>query len=42
MGFQMRIRDVAFDIHYVDPQGNEISPPDALQVLKETVATRMK
>jgi quercetin dioxygenase-like cupin family protein len=30
--------DVAFDIHYVDTQGNEIKPSEALQRVKETVA----
>jgi mannose-6-phosphate isomerase-like protein (cupin superfamily) len=34
--------DAAFDIHYVDAQGNEIAPPDALKAVKETVATEMK
>lgn len=28
--------DVAFDIHYVDAQGNEIPPADALKRVKET------
>jgi quercetin dioxygenase-like cupin family protein len=30
--------DTAFDIHYVDPQGNEIPPDDALKAVKETAA----
>ena len=34
--------DGAFDIHYVDGQGKEISPADALKPLKETAATEMK
>src|SRR5262245_19826747 len=34
--------DVAFDIHYVDKSGNEISPADALKMVKETAATEMK
>ncbi|MEP6913195.1 MAG: cupin domain-containing protein [bacterium] len=34
--------DVAFDIHYVDRQGNEISPGDALKAVRETAATGMK
>lgn len=29
--------DAKFDIHYVDPQGNEIAPEEALKPLKETV-----
>ncbi len=28
--------DAKFDIHYVDPQGNEISPDEALKQVKET------
>jgi quercetin dioxygenase-like cupin family protein len=28
--------DTAFDIHYVDAKGSEISPGDALKVVKET------
>jgi quercetin dioxygenase-like cupin family protein len=32
--------DGKFDIHYVDPKGNEISPEDAVKTVKETVATR--
>ena len=27
--------DAAFDIHYVDGKGNEISPPEALKAVKE-------
>jgi quercetin dioxygenase-like cupin family protein len=34
--------DLAFDIHYVNKQGNEISPLDALKAVGETVATEMK
>lgn len=34
--------DVAFDIHYVDGQENEISPAEALKAVRETVATEMK
>jgi quercetin dioxygenase-like cupin family protein len=34
--------DGAFDIHYVDGQGTEISPADALKAVKETAATEMK
>lgn len=34
--------DAALDIHYVDGQGKEISPADALKAVKETVATEMK
>ena len=34
--------DVAFDIHYVNRQGNEISPLDALKAVRETAATEMK
>ena len=34
--------DVAFDIHYVNKQGNEISPAEALKAVKETAATEMK
>lgn len=30
--------DVAFDIHYVNKQGNEISPAEALKAVKETAA----
>lgn len=31
--------DTAFDMHYVDKQGNEISPADALKPFKEKPAT---
>jgi hypothetical protein len=31
--------DAAFDIHYVNAQGGEISPADALKTVKEEVAT---
>jgi quercetin dioxygenase-like cupin family protein len=34
--------DVAFDIHYVNAQGNEITPDEALKAVKEKVATEMK
>jgi quercetin dioxygenase-like cupin family protein len=34
--------DVAFDIHYVNGQGNEISPAEALKAVKEKAATEMK
>ena len=34
--------DVAFDIHYVNKQGNEISPLEALKAVRETAATEMK
>ena len=34
--------DAAFDIHYVDEQGKDISPDVALKAVKETVATEMK
>jgi quercetin dioxygenase-like cupin family protein len=34
--------DGAFDIHYVDGQGKELSPAEALKPLKETAATEMK
>jgi len=34
--------DVAFDIHYVNGQGTEISPADALKPLKETATVMMK
>ena len=30
--------DVAFDIHYVNKAGNEISPAEALKAVRETVA----
>ena len=33
--------DVAFDIHYVNPQGSEISPADAMKAVKEKAATEM-
>jgi hypothetical protein len=32
--------DAKYDIHYVDPQGKEISPDQALKPINETVATR--
>ena len=34
--------DVAFDIHYVDKSGNEISPAEAMKAVKEKAATEMK
>ena len=34
--------DMAFDLHYVDKAGTEITPADALKAVKETVATSMK
>jgi quercetin dioxygenase-like cupin family protein len=34
--------DVAFDIHYVNPQGSEISPDEALKTVREKAATEMK
>lgn len=34
--------DGKFDIHYVDPKGNEIQPEEALKGVKETAATAMK
>jgi quercetin dioxygenase-like cupin family protein len=34
--------DVAFDIHYVNKDGNEITPDEALKAVKEKVATEMK
>ena len=34
--------DVAFDIHYVNGQGDEISPTEALKAVKETAATGVK
>jgi len=34
--------DVAFDIHYVKAQGNEISVDEALKAVKEKAATGMK
>jgi len=34
--------DVAFDIHYVNKDGNELSPADAMKAVKETAATEMK
>ena len=30
--------DAAFDMHYVNAEGNELSPDDALKVVKETAA----
>ena len=34
--------DVAFDIHYVDKQGNEVSPAEAMKAVGEKAATEMK
>lgn len=34
--------DVAFDIHYVNKQGNEITPAEAMKAVKQTAATEMK
>jgi len=34
--------DAAFDIHYVDKSGNEITPEDALKPFREKPATEMK
>ena len=34
--------DTAFDMHYVDKQGNEISPADALKPFGQKPATEMK
>lgn len=34
--------DAAFDIHYVDRQGNEITPAEALKAVKEKAAPEMK
>src|SRR6266550_5533953 len=34
--------DTAFDIHYVDKQGNEMVPADALKAVREKPATEMK
>ena len=34
--------DTAFDIHYVDKQGNEMAPADALKAVREKPATEMK
>lgn len=34
--------DQKFDIHYVDPQGKEIPPEEALKPVHETAATAMK
>ncbi len=34
--------DAAFDIHYVDDQGKEISPADAMKAVHQTAATEMK
>jgi len=34
--------DVAFDIHYVNREGAEITPADAMKAVKEKAATEMK
>jgi len=34
--------DAAFDIHYIDKQGNEMAPADALKVVREKAATEMR
>ena len=34
--------DASFDIHYVDGQGDEITPAEALKAVKEKPATEMK
>ena len=34
--------DAPFDIHYVDAQGNEITPDEALKAVKEVAATEPK
>jgi len=34
--------DAAFDIHYVNEQGEEIAPSEALKAVRETAATGMK
>ncbi len=34
--------DAAFDVHYVDKQGTEISPADAMKAVKQKAATEMK
>ncbi len=34
--------DVAFDIHYVDGQGRDIAPDEALKAVRETAAKEMK
>ena len=34
--------DAAFDIHYVDAAGKEISPAEAMKAVKEVAATEMK
>ena len=34
--------DAAFDIHYVDGKGTEISPAVALKAVREIAATEMK
>lgn len=34
--------DQKFDIHYVDPQGKELRPEEALKAVNETPATAMK
>ena len=34
--------DAAFDIHYVNGQGEEITPAEAMKTVNQTVATEMK
>ena len=34
--------DAAFDIHYIDKQGKEITPADAMKAVREIAATEMK
>lgn len=34
--------DAAFDIHYVNGKGEEITPAEAMKAVKETAATEMK
>ncbi|MEP6850121.1 MAG: cupin domain-containing protein [Acidobacteriota bacterium] len=34
--------DAAFDIHYVNTKGDEITPAQAMKAVKESVATEMK
>jgi quercetin dioxygenase-like cupin family protein len=36
------VSDQKFDIHYVNPQGKEIPPEEALKPMHETAATAMK
>jgi hypothetical protein len=34
--------DLPFDIHYVNKEGNEISPTEAMKAFKQTAATKTK